>query len=153
MLTTTIIFSFAARPADSFSPNLNAHQVDHCNSNAPIRRLTLSRITKQSHANWQYRLLPLLFNPNQKARLIRLIWELNQCPRTDVTAVVQDRFGRWLLQPDQARVSARGRRIPKKDDEMEDSEEDNDEVDSEFDDIDDFDDDDDDEDGRLWTCP
>ncbi|RVW93108.1 hypothetical protein CK203_031380 [Vitis vinifera] len=116
-------------------------------SNAPLRRLILSRITKQSHANGQDRLLPLLFNPNQTDRLLRPIWEMNQCPRTDVAAVVQDRFCLWLRQPEQTRVSARGRQIPKEDDETEDSDEDNDEVDGEFDDIDDFDDGVDDEDG------
>ncbi|RVW59938.1 Peptidyl-tRNA hydrolase, mitochondrial [Vitis vinifera] len=55
-------------------------------SNAPLRGLTLRRITKPSHANEQDRLLPLLFNPNQKARLLCLIWELNQWPHIDVTA-------------------------------------------------------------------
>ena len=122
-------------------------------SNAPLRGLTLRRITKPSHANEQDRLLPLLFNPNQKARLLCLIWELNQWPHIDVTAVVQDQFIQWLRQPEQARASARGRQILKEDDETGDSDEDDDEVDSELNDTDDFDGDDDDENERLWTCP
>ncbi|RVW68888.1 hypothetical protein CK203_062941 [Vitis vinifera] len=104
------------------------------NSDAPLWRLTLRRITKSSHASGQDRLPSLLFDPNRKARLHLLIWELNQCNRADVTVVVQDRFSQRFRQPEKARASARGRRISKEDDETWNSDEDDDEVDGELND-------------------